>query len=328
LILNSEKKYPAFGDSLKGLNMSRESMLVLAAGSVIIACVVFYYDSRHIGVKGLGKGKPVAVAMKNSVTDETDNVEQTNNDNNTVDQIVTGVGKSAKTGKTVPPKPPIIKELFVAFYAWPTASNSCPNEPEELLTQDANQEQQSKNSDQNPSTVTTPRSVLDDELKSTSDLYKGLATKLDKQGISATDYNTRIRALQREYDEKIKALFQKRQRLDATQKLIDNGSVGSEEGNMMMWRLVLPQETIRAMSSKPKAPPKETPVPRPTYGTVTGIIHSNDVSSALIDGEIYGEGASIHGVRIAKIYQQSVDFEYKGLTWNQSVNDSPSSNWP
>jgi hypothetical protein len=110
--------------------------------------------------------------------------------------------------------------------------------------------------------------------------------------------------------------------------LIDNGSVTPEEGKMIMWRLVLPNEAIRSMSAKPKAPPKETPVPRPTYGTVTGIIHSNDVSSALIDGEIYGEGANIHGVRIAKIYQQSVDFEYKGLTWNQSVNDTPSSNWP
>ena len=97
---------------------------------------------------------------------------------------------------------------------------------------------------------------------------------------------------------------------------------------MIMWRLVLPDEAIRAISAKPKAPVKQPSVPKPTYGTVTGIIHSNEASSALIDGEIYSEGASIHGVRIAKIYQQSVDFEYKGLTWNQSVNDPPSSNWP
>jgi hypothetical protein len=265
---------------------------------------------------------------KYSATAKIDNIEQANNDNNAVDQIATAAGKSAKTGKAVPSKPPISKELFVAFYAWPTASNSCPNEPEELLTQDANQEQQSKNSDQNPSAVTTPQSVLDDELKSTSDLYKGLTAKLDKQGISVTDYNIRIRALQREYDEKIKTLFRKKQKIDATQKLIDNGSVTPEEGKMIMWRLVLPDEAIRAISAKPKAPVKQPPVSPPAYGTVTGIMHSNETPSALIDGEIYGEGATIHGVRIAKIYQQSVDFEYNGLTWNQGVNDTPSRNWP
>jgi hypothetical protein len=303
-------------------------MMLLAGGFLVMAGMVLYYDSQHIGVKGLGKGKTVAIATKHSVPDAADNIEQANNDNNAVDQIAAAVGKSAKTGKTVSPKPSITKVQFVAFDDWPTAENTCPNKPAELLTQDANQEQQPQNSDQNFPAAMTPQSVLDDEFKSTSDLYKGLANQLVKQSLNITEYNARIRRLQSEYDEKIKNLFQKRQKLDATQKLIDNGSVGSEEGHMMMWRLVLPQETIRAMSSKPKVQPKENPVPRPTYGTVTGIMYSNETPSALIDGEIYGEGASIHGVRIAKIYQQSVDFEYNGLTWNQGVNDTPSSNWP
>ncbi len=56
-----------------------------------------------------------------------------------------------------------------------------------------------------------------------------------------------------------------------------------------MWRLVLPDETIRAIASKPKAPVKQPPVSKPTYGTVTGIMYSNETSSALIDGEIYSE---------------------------------------
>jgi hypothetical protein len=297
-------------------------MMLLAAGAVVIAVMVLYYDNHHIGVKGLGKGRPVAAAMRNSVADD----EQTGDDNNSIDPIAAAAGKSGKGAKKAPPKPQITKEQFVAFDAWPSALNNCPNKPEELPTQDTNHE--SKNSGELSSAATSPQSALDDELKSTSDLYKGLADRLDKQGLAIMEYNLRVRRLQTEYDEKIKLLFQKRQKLDATQKLIDNGSVTPEEGKMIMWRLVLPNEAVRSMSAKPKAPPKETPAPKPTYGTVTGIIHSNDVSSALIDGEIYGEGASIHGVRIAKIYEQSVDFEYKGLTWNQSVNDTPSTNWP
>jgi hypothetical protein len=303
-------------------------MLVLAGGAVIIACVVFYFDGRYPAMKGIANRTPAVSALKHSAPDETGNTGQTNNDNNAVDPIATAIGKSPQTGKTAPPKPQISKELFVAFYTWPKASNTCPNDLEELLTQDANQEQQSKNSDRNPSTATTPQSVLDDELKSTSDLYKGLAAKLDRQSINAAEYNARIRGLQREYDEKVKNLFRKKQKLDATQKLIDNGSVTPEEGKMIMWRVVLPDEAVRAISAKPKAPVKQPSVPKPTYGTVTGIIHSNEASSALIDGEIYNEGTSIHGVRIAKIHQQSVDFEYNGLTWNQSVNDPPSPNWP
>jgi hypothetical protein len=308
--------------------MSRDSMLLLAGGSVIIACMVIYYDNQHIGVKGLGKGKPVAIAMKNSVTDETDNIEQTGNDNNSIDQIAIAVGKSGKGAKRAPQKPQINKEQFVAFDAWPTASNNCPNKPEELPTQDTNQEPQSANTDQIASGASTPQSVLDDELKSTSQLYQGLANQLDKQSINVTEYNAHIRGLQREYNEKIKTLFQKKQKLDATQKLIDNGVITPEEGKKVMWQLVLPNETIRAISAKPKAPDKQPSVSKPVYGTVTGISYSNEDPLVMIDGEIYHEGASVHGVRIAKIYQQSVDFEYKGLTWNQGVNDQPSPNWP
>jgi hypothetical protein len=205
---------PAFSDSLKGWKMSRDSMLLLASGAVVIAVMVLYYDNHHIGVKGIGKGRPVAAAMRNSVADD----EQTDNDNNSIDQIITAAGKSGKGAKKAPPKPQITKEQFVAFDAWPSASNNCPNKPEELPTQDANQE--SKNSGELSSAATSPQSALDDELKSTSELYKGLADRLDKQGLAIMEYNLRVRRLQTEYDEKIKLLFQKRQKLDATQKLI------------------------------------------------------------------------------------------------------------
>jgi hypothetical protein len=303
--------------------MSRESMMMLAGGSVVIAFMVFFYDSQHSGVKGTGKKTPAAVAQKQSADPEAVGAEQTDNDNNSIGQTAPILGKPANAAKKAVQKPQVIKEQFVAFGDWPTASNNCLNEPN-----DANQEQQSANTEQIASGASTPQSVLDDELKSTSQLYLGLVNQLDKQGINPTEYNGRIRGLQREYNEKVKTLFQKKQKLDATQKLIDNGAITAEEGSKIMWQLVLPNETIRAISAKAKVPVKQPAAAKPAYGTVTGITHSNEAPLVMIDGEIYGEGASVHGVRIAKIYQQSVDFEYKGFTWNQGVNDQPSPNWP
>jgi hypothetical protein len=304
-------------------------MLLLAGGSAVIALMVVFYDSQRFGVKGLGKKTPVVAVQKQSVVSDTDSTEQTNNDNNSIDQIDSVGGRSAKGAKKPAPKPQVSKEKFAAFNTWPTASNNGPNEPNGPVNQDTIQEQQSTDSEQITAKASTPQSVLDDDLKSTSQLYQGLANQLDKQNINVTEYNIRLRILQREYNEKIKNLFQKKQKLDATQKLINDGAITPEEGKKIMWQLVLPNEATRALSSKPaKTPPKETIVIKPTYGTVTGITYSNEAPLVMIDGEIYGEGASFHGVRIAKIYQQSVDFEYKGFTWNQGVNDQPSPNWP
>jgi hypothetical protein len=303
--------------------MSKHSILVFAGSIVIVGVMVYSYEFQHVGVKGLGKKTPVAIVQKKPAVSQGDNIDQTDSDANASNQADTTTRKLSKTANNTPQKPQVSKEKFVAFSTWPTASNNCPNEPNE-----ANLQQQSANTEQIASGTSTPQSVLDDELKSTSQLYQGLANQLDKQNINVTEYNIRLRILQREYNEKIKNLFQKKQKLDATQKLIDNGAVTTEEGSKIMWQLVLPNETIRAISAKAKAPVKQPAAAKPVYGTVTGITYSNEAPLVMIDGEIYGEGASIHGVRIAKIYQQSVDFEYKGFTWNQGVNDQPSPNWP
>jgi hypothetical protein len=305
---------------LKGSNMSRESMLLLAGGSVVIALMVLFYDSQHSGVKGIGKKTTAAISQKQSVVSETDNADQADSDTNAVNQADPTMRKLSKTANKTPQRQQISKERFIAFDAWP--SSACPNTPDG----DANQ-QPAQTGDENSASAATPQSALDEEFKSTSQLYKGLADRLDKQGLNTGEYNIRVRKLQNEYDEKIKKLFQKKQKLDATQKMIDIGSINPEEGKTMMWRLVLPEETVKALPAKSKASVKP-PAAKPIYGTVTGITHSNEAPLVMIDGEIYGEGASFHGVRIAKIYQQSVDFEYKGFTWSQGVNDSPSPNWP
>jgi hypothetical protein len=300
--------------------MSRESMMLLAGGSVIIAIMVLFYDSQHRGVKGHSKNNLAAVM-------QTDNSDQADNDNNSIDQIDPVVGKSQKAGKKAAQKPQVTKEQFIAFDAWPSASNTCPNTPAELPTGNAAQ-QTMETSDENSTSPTTPQSALNDELKSTSQLYKGLADRLDKQGLNTIEYNTRVRKLQNEYDEKIKKLFQKKQKLDATQKMIDAGSISTEQGKLLMWKLVMPEEAIKAIPAKPKPAAKQPVVSAPAHGIVTGIMHSNEIPSVLIDGEIYNEGATVRGVHIAKILTQDVEFEYNGQSWSQGVNDKPSSNWP
>lgn len=311
--------------------MSKQSILLVVAMVVVGAFMFYNYDKKYSIVKGITGKKPAAAAPKHSVPPETDSITQANNDNNNIDQIINASGKSSQTASKGTQKPQVSREQFVAFDEWPSASNTDSNKPDEIPAQDVNQEQQLKNNDnngQNLSELTNPQSVLDEELKSTSELYKGLANQLNKQGLVAVTYNARIRNLQTEYDGKIKILFRKKQKLDAIQKFIDNGSLAQEEGKIAMWRVVMPEEAIRAMSSKPKAPQKERPVAPPDYGTVTGILYNNETPLVMIDGEIYREGSTIRGVRITKIHGSSVEFEYKGFKWTQNVNDSPSPNWP
>jgi hypothetical protein len=291
-------------------------MMLLAGGSVVIAFMVLFYDSQHRGVKGLSKNNLAAVI-------QTDDTGQADNDNNSIDQINSVVGKSQKAGKKAAQKPQVTKEQFIAFDAWP--SDVCT--PAEVAAGEAAQ-QTMQTSDENSASPTTPQSALNDELKSTSQLYKGLADRLDKQGLNTVEYNTRVRKLQNEYDEKIKKLFQKKQKLDATQKMIDAGSISPEEGKLLMWKLVMPEEAIKAIPAKPKPAAKQPAVSAPAHGIVTGIMHSNEIPSVLIDGEIYNEGATVRGVHIAKILTQDVEFEYNGQSWSQGVNDKPSSNWP
>jgi hypothetical protein len=55
---------------------------------------------------------------------------------------------------------------------------------------------------------------------------------------------------------------------------------------------------------------------------VTAILYSKDTPSATIDGEVLREGQSIRGVRIIKIYKDSVEFERNSKRWKQATGES------
>ncbi len=59
-------------------------------------------------------------------------------------------------------------------------------------------------------------------------------------------------------------------------------------------------------------------------GIVTAIMYVDGAPLATVDGVILREGQSIHQVKVVKINQDSVEFEYKGTRWSQQVNE-PSS---
>ena len=308
--------------------MSRGMILFTAATIVVIGFMVFFHESQGVLVRGLGNKTFTAGESKRAALARTTNIERKGRDNNTTYELPKAGDKSMETTKAGLQQEQTGREQFVVFDAWPTASTNCPNTPGELQLQDANSGQQSKNDDQNSPTSITPQSVLEDEFNNTSELYKSLANRLDKQNLSVVEYNKRIRKLQSEYDDKMQKMFRTRQKLDATQKLRKEGSIAPEEGKMVMWRLVLPDETLRAMNSNPENPGNKSPVSPTTRGMVTGIIYSEASPLAIIEGDIVGEGGSIRGVQVVKIHQDSVEFENAGFCWSQKVNDPPSTHWP
>ena len=62
-------------------------------------------------------------------------------------------------------------------------------------------------------------------------------------------------------------------------------------------------------------------------GIVTGIVHSEDKPSAIIDGRIVYERDTILRVRVVKIHRNKVDFVKGGQEWSQEVRETPASYW-
>jgi hypothetical protein len=62
-------------------------------------------------------------------------------------------------------------------------------------------------------------------------------------------------------------------------------------------------------------------------GIVTGIVHSEDKPSAIIEGQIVYERDTIHRVRVVKIHRNKVDFIKGGQEWSQEVRETPASYW-
>lgn len=71
------------------------------------------------------------------------------------------------------------------------------------------------------------------------------------------------------------------------------------------------------------------PADRPplAQGVVTGIVHSEDRPSAIIDGRIVYERDTLLRVRVVKIHRNRVDFVKGGRQWSQQVRQTPSSFW-
>ncbi len=62
-------------------------------------------------------------------------------------------------------------------------------------------------------------------------------------------------------------------------------------------------------------------------GIVTGIVHSEDKPSAIIDGRVVYERDTILRVRVVKIHRNRVDFVKGGQEWSQEVRETPASYW-
>lgn len=64
-----------------------------------------------------------------------------------------------------------------------------------------------------------------------------------------------------------------------------------------------------------------------TRGLITGIMCTEEHSSAVIDGEIVREGDTIHGVKVVKIYKDRVEFEKGSKRWAQHPQEQPTDVW-
>jgi hypothetical protein len=68
-----------------------------------------------------------------------------------------------------------------------------------------------------------------------------------------------------------------------------------------------------------------TPSPD-SHCVVTGILFSEESPSAVINGNIIGEGKSVNGVKVIKIHQDYVEFENANHRWSQKVTKPASAN--
>lgn len=79
-----------------------------------------------------------------------------------------------------------------------------------------------------------------------------------------------------------------------------------------------PDKGLRAPAPKAKVPPK---------GLVTGIVRSEDSSTAVVGTQVVREGETIDGVTIVRIHDDKVEFEKAGERWTQSLNQPPGPQW-
>ena len=82
------------------------------------------------------------------------------------------------------------------------------------------------------------------------------------------------------------------------------------------------RKSIPAKNEPETAAPKKT-----VRGLVTAILYTLQGSSVVIDDVILHEGNQIHGVKIVKIKQDTVEFAKASHRWTQKINQSPPNIW-
>lgn len=79
------------------------------------------------------------------------------------------------------------------------------------------------------------------------------------------------------------------------------------------------EKPLREDASRPKS--------QATHGLVTGIVHSPEKSSAVVDQKIVHEGDKIRDVVVVKIYKDKVVFKKNDNKWEQAVRQTPEAYW-
>lgn len=67
--------------------------------------------------------------------------------------------------------------------------------------------------------------------------------------------------------------------------------------------------------------------PKARSGLITAILYTNSGSSIVIDDKILYEGDTIHGVKVVKIHQDSVEFAKNTNQWTQRIHQVPPTTW-
>jgi type II secretory pathway component PulC len=62
-------------------------------------------------------------------------------------------------------------------------------------------------------------------------------------------------------------------------------------------------------------------------GVISGIVYSQDKSSAVVDGKIVRQGDLLGGIKIAKIHRDHIEFEGQGKSWTQKPGQPAASYW-
>ena len=179
-----------------------------------------------------------------------------------------------------------------------------------------------------PPNLITPYSIVDNQLTELNRTTQQVEYGLKRTSMPRQQLVGEILQLRDQYIASKNKILGTKKNMELVKNLVAQGSISQEAGKEAMWRLVLPEETQRAMFQRPKQPEIERPTSTRSHGIVTGILYSEGSPLAIIDGKVLGEEQSIHGVKILKIHPDYVEFENAGSRWSQRINEPSLPHWP